>query len=82
MRDAAIAGFFMLAFIREAMSTKFVAGFLTGAYVATQYDFKPYFDIVEVKVRKQIKDFKSPLTKESPKQEKRDLNQTIREFFK
>jgi len=58
MRDIVIGCFFAFVFIREAMSSKFLLGFLSGAYVATQYNFKPYFDLAEEKVRQQLEEFK------------------------
>lgn len=66
----AIGCFFAYIFIREAMSSKFIFGFVTGAYVATQYDLKPYFDHAERKIRDKISEFK----KEAENSENSDAN--------
>jgi hypothetical protein len=32
------------------MTSKFIAGFLTGIFVSTKYDFKPYVSLIEDKI--------------------------------
>jgi len=64
---------FSLIFFTNEMTLKFMAGFLSGIYVSTKYDFKPYINIIENKVqilRKELeKEFGKELEKE-PKEPK------------
>jgi len=32
------------------MTSKFIAGFITGIFVSTKYDFKPYVSLIEDKI--------------------------------
>ncbi len=66
------------------MSSKFIMGFVTGAYVATQYDFKPYFDHAERKIRDSLAEFKKDADTEAKKTPgvKEDPGSSIKEFFK
>ena len=40
------------------MSSKFIIGFVSGAYLATHYDLKPYFEQAEEKIKKQLEEIK------------------------
>lgn len=40
----------LLLFLTNDMTTKFLAGFITGIFVSTKYDFKPYVNLIEDKL--------------------------------
>jgi hypothetical protein len=42
------AGF--LFFLTNDMASKFIAGFITGIFISTKYDFKPYVRLIEEKM--------------------------------
>ena len=58
--DLAKLGIFISAvfFLTNDM-TKFLVGFVSGIYVSTKYDFKPYITLVEEKVIQLKKEFET-----------------------
>jgi hypothetical protein len=45
--------------ITNDMTSKFIAGFVTGIFVSTKYDFKPYVSLIEDKISSLQKELES-----------------------
>ena len=40
----------VISLLANDMTSKFIAGFITGIIVSTKYDFKPYVNLIEEKI--------------------------------
>jgi len=64
------------------MTSKFIAGFVTGIFVSTKYDFKPYVNLVEDKIislQKELESKKEESKKEESKKEESKKEESKKE---
>ncbi len=78
MNYTKIGIFFSFIFLlTNDMSSKFIAGFITGIFISTKYDFKPYVILIEDKILDLQKDLQKELEtkREEIKEKEKEIEQ-------